>query len=402
MDIQVSINDLKRGMYIVDLEGKDGIDTSVFSVEGYVLSEDEIPALIDQGYKTAFVDPVRSRVSDGEPEPGQPLTEFDVLDNDPDLSAIAPTVSYRDEYQKAQGLQTAAHEVARGIATSALSDSALPLDDIRTFLAGVVDSVLRNESALLSLGKLKKHEDLIFAHGLNVAILAVAIGRQMRIKSRYLHDLALAGFLHDVGKLFVAREVLHYPGKLNAEQLVEVQSHVPRGYDYLQEHHELPQMVLDGVLDHHERYAGCGYPNMKSGQNISFTGRLLAVADVYDAISSRRSYRVPLSPPQTLSIMYADRLQDFSPGFMETLITALGVYPPGSLVTLSNQHTGVVIESNEAEPLKPKVVLIADGRGVRVRPRMIDLETMPTMSIAGPVVRAPANINPEEAIKHAM
>ena len=402
MEIQVAIADLKPGMYIVDLEGKSGVDASVFSVEGYVLTENEAPRMLEQGFKTAFVDPARSRLPGTPPLPGQPLNEFDVLEPTRDATPPARTAAYRDEYENAQGLQGEANDIARAVISGVLNDAGLPLGLIRIFLSGIVDSVARNESALLSLGKLKKHEDSIFSHGLNVAILAVALGRQMHVKSDYLHDLALAGFLHDIGKLFVAREVLNFPGKLAPEQLQEVQSHVSRGYDFLKEHQGLPQLVMDGVLDHQERYAGIDYPNLKAGPAISFTGRLLAVADVYDALSSRRSYRSPLTPPQALSIMYGDRLQDYSPGFVETLISALGVYPPGSLVTLSNQYLGVVIESNDAEPLRPKIVLLADGRGARVRPKMTDLDTMRTISIAGPVVRLPANINPEEAIKNAM
>ncbi len=402
MELQIPIIDLKPGMYVVDLEGREGVDAAVYSIEGYVLSENEIPKLQSQGFKTAFVDPARSRLPETELAPGQSPTEFDVVASEPNPAMQGRSVTFRDEYEKAQDLQTQSNQIARQIASKAFAEDELPLTAIREFLSGVVDSVMRNESALLSLAKLKKHEDIIFSHGLNVAILSVALARQMNIKESYLQDLALAGFLHDIGKLFVPPEVLNFPGKLNPQQVSEVQSHVLRGYTYLQEHSTLPQMVFDGALDHHERYAGVGYPNGKAGTAISFTGRLLAVTDVYDAISSKRIYRAPMTPPQTLSIMYGDRVQDFTPGFLEMLITTLGVYPPGSMVTLSNQQMGVVVEPNDAEPLRPKVVLFADARGVRIRPRLIDLDVMRTVSVTGPVVRPPANINPQDAIKNAM
>ena len=402
MEVQIAIADLKAGMYVVDLEGKEGVDATVFSVEGYVLSENEIPRLAEQGYKTAFVDPARSRLQEVTLEPGQSPTEFDVISNAPNPAMQGRSVAYRDEFEKAHTLQNESNEVARSIATKAFTGAELPIKSIREFLSGVVDSVMRNESALLSLAKLKKHEDIIFSHGLNVAILGVALGRQLNMKEDFLHDLALAGFLHDIGKLFVPQEILNYPGKLSPEQITTVQSHVDKGYEYLTQHKMLPQMVLDGALDHHERYAGMGYPNAKIGNAISFTGRILAVADVYDAISSKRVYRASMTPFQTLSVMYANRLADFAPGFLEMLITILGVYPPGSMVTLSNNQIGVVVESNDAEPLRPKVVVMTDAKGLRTRPRLIDLDVMQTVTITGPVVRPPANINPSEAIKSAM
>lgn len=398
MGIRVAITDLKPGMYIVDLEEKRGEDASIFSVEGYMLSEEEIPRLLQQGFTTAFVDPVRSRLLGPDPEPGRTLHEFDLLS--PDDASPARATAYHDEYEHAQSLQNESNDIAELITTAVLSEADLPLPLIRSFLSGIVDSVTRNESVLLSLAKLNKLDDSICTHGLNVCILAVALGRQMRIKSQYIHDLALAGFLHDIGKFFVDKSVLDFRGKLSAERLREAQAHAARGHDFLKAH-PVPQIVLDGALEHHERYGGTGYPGRKAGSAISFTGRLLAVADVYDALSSKRSYRNPLSPAQALSIMYSER-QDYSPGFTETLISAVGVYPPGSLVSLSNHHLGVVIESNEAEPLRPKVVLLADGRGIRVRPKVANLHTMRTISITGLAMRAPANVDLEKAIRSAL
>ena len=402
MELQIPVSKLKPGMYVLDLEGKEGVDASVFSLEGYILTDTEVSDLEACGFKTAFVDPARSRLPEVPLEPGQSPSEFDIISPQPNPAMRGRSVAFRDEYGKAQDLQNESNQIARTIASSAFAGKELPLDSIRTFLSGVVDSVMRNESALLSLAKLKKHEDIIFSHGLNVAILGVAVARQMNFRESFLKDLALAGFLHDIGKLFVPQDLLNYPGKLSQEQFNEIQEHVGRGHAYLQEHSDLPQMIFDGAIDHHERYAGIGYPHGKTGLSISFTGRLLAVVDVYDAISSRRIYRAPMAPPQTLSIMYTDRAQNFTPGFLEVLITTLGVYPPGSLVSLSNQQIGVVVESNELEPLRPKVVLLADARGVRIRPRLIDLDIMRTANVTGPVVRPPSNINPAEAIKQAM
>jgi HD-GYP domain-containing protein (c-di-GMP phosphodiesterase class II) len=387
-------------MYILDLEGKSGSKSSVFSVEGYVLSTSDIDQIKAEGYTSVFVDSVRSQAV--EAAGAGFFDEFSLMD----LSA--PTgggalVSYQDEYRKAMDVQSESRDVSRAIAVAALSRSPLPIADIRAFLSDLTGSVQRNEGVLLSLGKMKKNEDYIFLHGLNVTILAVALARQLNVKAEYLPDVALAGFLHDVGKLFVSREVLNFPGKLSPEQLAEVQSHVLRGHDFLlQVHPDLPKMVFDGVLDHQERYNGSGYPGGKAGVQISFIGRLLAVADVYDAVSSSRSYRSPLAPHQVLSTMYASREADFSPGFIEAIIAALGVYPPGSPVLLSNQQTAVVIEANEVDSLRPKVVLLADGKGLRVRPKIMDLGKMLTLSITGPALRLPANVNMEDAVKNAV
>lgn len=405
MEIQLPIKDLKRGMYVVDLEGKTGVATSVFSVEGYVLSDAELSRLEAQGYETAFIDPARSRLPGSEPEPGAPLTEFDVISPQEGAAAASPpppAIEYQEEYEKAVSLYGQGLEVTRALSVRVLTGGDLPVDLARSFAADALASIQRNGNALLSLAKMKDKGEYIFSHSVNVAILSVALGRRMGVTARYLPDLALAGFLHDVGKLFVPREILNHPGKLTEEQMRLMQSHVSLGQEYLRSCPNLPQMVLDGELDHHERYPGGGYPHGKRGAAISFTGRLMAVADVYDAVSSKRCYKNSLSPAQTLSIMYKDREKHFAPGFMECLISAFGVYPPGTLVKLSNGQAGVVIEASEGEPMRPKVVLLADGRGARVRPRILDLNTSPTLSVTGPLVRLPLNVNVEEAVKSVL
>lgn len=400
MNIRVSIENLKRGMYILDLE--DTVkDPSVFSVEGYVLSEDEIPRLLAKGYRAAFIDLMRSRLEDNEPQAGVPLTEIDVIGNAADEDEEPPE-TFQEEYAKAGDLYGQGLEVTRALSVRVLTGAELPVETERNFMGEMLGSVGRNRNALICLSKMKSREEYLFSHSLNVAIIAVALGRRMKIKERYLPELALAGFLHDVGKLFVNKQVLNHPGKLTREQMQEVQQHVLKGHEYLVSCGNLPQMVLDGELDHQERFSGTGYPGSKKGMDISFTGRLLAVADVYDALSSRRCYKPPLSPAQALSVMYGERAQHFSPGFVEFLISVVGVYPPGSLVKLSNGQTGVVIESTKGAPLQPRIVLLADARGARIRPKILDLVTASGLSVVEPVARLSIPINVEEAVRSVL
>lgn len=403
LEIKLPVTQLQEGMYIVDLEGKEGVDASVYSIEGFVLSDREIGKFIDSGYTYAIVDPSRSRITRKNPAPGVSLSEFDLIepqgDDKKQKTPQAPQTEYYDELKKATSLRNAGMEVARNVALNASKEVEIPIEETRKLFTGLVTSIKANPNVLLGMGRLKMQDDYTFSHCMNVSVLAVALGKEMHLREDVLPDLAMAGFLYDIGKLFIRQDLLQYPGKLSHEQIMEVRSHVQRGYDYLKPQTDLPQMVFDGVADHQERYAGIGYPYGKSGLDISFVGRLLAVADVYDALSSNRCYKQALSPAQALSLMYSQREQDFSPGFVETLIATLGVYPPGSYVMLSTRQTAVVIETNPGIPLRPKVVLLVDAKGIRMRPRIIDLKVMLNVSIVSPVSRLPININVEDAIR---
>jgi HD superfamily phosphodiesterase len=136
-----------------------------------------------------------------------------------------------------------------------------------------------------------------FGHSERVARIALELGREMGLQEDELSDLYLAGLLHDVGKIGVRDEVLLKPGPLTEEEYDHVKQHVVVGYRILAELHPL-RNLLPAVLHHHERYDGAGYPQGLAGENIPLLARILAVADAYDAMGARRSYRAALSPKE--------------------------------------------------------------------------------------------------------
>lgn len=397
---RIAVSDLKKGMYVVDVSKEHSDVERVYTTAGYVLTDEEIRSLTERGFTTVYIDPDETLV----------LTDREIIlpaskrEPVPAAAAVAEPergIAYHEELEEAETVHADGLEVAKAIAQCTTTNTELPLKNVRRLMGNVVASVMRNRNVLLSLGRLKTQDSYTFTHCVNVAVLAVTLGKQLRVPEDVLPELGMAGFFHDIGKLFVLPHVLHFPGKLTPEQFREVQRHVERGQEYLRGHFELSQMVLDGELDHQERYMGGGYPNGKRGAEISFAGRVLAVADVYDALTSRRCYKPPMAPSKALALMYRNKSRDFAPGLLETFISAVGVYPPGALVLLSNQNTGVVIEPNDGLPLRPKVVLLADSRGGRLRPAVFDLSVMRNVSIVGVVRRLPLELNVEEAIRAA-
>lgn len=195
---------------------------------------------------------------------------------------------------------------------------------------------MRNKAALLSLCKLRCGGDYLCSHSVNAAVLGAAFAMHLGVNRVFLPDFAAAGFLHDVGKLFVPEHILRYPGGLSPSQMEEMQAHVLKGQEFLRFWDDVSPIVLDGELDHHECHDGTGYPYGKSEGEISFTGRLLAVVDMYDAMSSTRGYRRQVTPFRALGFMYNERDSHFAPGYPQAFIRLMGVYPPGSFVRLSD------------------------------------------------------------------
>lgn len=410
---QIDVVKLKKGMYVVDTLRGHKLTPPVYSVEGFILGPAEGKALRQRGFLYAFVNEARS-VVDLEPDlevniPAEDLTDqqFDLLPKPldaPDVPLYVQTISYQEELRRAQELHVQALAAAKQMhetLEAGLSENIVA--SIEDILKNSIESLKRNENALLSIARLKAVDEYTFTHSVNVAMYAVVLGRRLNIKDSFLADLAMAGFFHDIGKILVPQDILQYPGKLGEEQLKIMRNHADLGRVFLEHYPSVPDIARTGAIDHHERSDGSGYPLGKEHDEISLVGRLLAVVDVYDALTSRRCYKDAYTPAKSLSIMYQSREEQFSPGFVESLIEALGVYPVGSLVRLSNNYTAVVIEQKEGLALKPKVVTLIDAFGDKIDyPRLLNLEVHSSITILESVLSLPVEIDLEAAVFYAI
>lgn len=395
---RISVQELKRGMFVVDTDRGRPLHPPLYSVEGFVMASSEGDTLQTQGFEVADVD---ETLFDWSP-PAK--TEYPQALPTPDMSARPNTrpASYSDELNRAQVLYgqclKGIQNIHEQIRTSAGSD----MSQVGPIFSDVVDSLIRNQFALLTVSKLRNRDAYTYTHCVNVAIYATLLGQRLGVHESGLSELAVAAFFHDIGKLFMPLEVLNFPGRLSSQQFDIMRRHATLGLSYLEDHLHLPRSACLAALDHHERQNGGGYPAAKTGEKISFVGQVVAVADVFDALCSQRPYKEAMHPMEALSTMYKERKRDFAPGFLEAFIEVIGVYPTGCLVQLSNRFTAVVTEQNQTNPLRPKVVLLADNYGAAVlTPKVLDLTVHPTMSIVKPVNSLPCSLDVGQFIRFA-
>ncbi len=313
---------------------------------------------------------------------------------------IENIVPYEEEINTAKAVHThvarVSHKLRLAVKEGMSADS---IREIALTLRGTVDSILRNQDALLSMARLKKADEYTFSHCVNVSIYATVLGRRIQVTPESLHDLAFAGFLHDIGKMLIPQQVLNFKGRLDDDGMQIMQSHVVRGGSYLETVRDVPDVVRTGVVEHHERFNGTGYPYGKKENEISLVGQVLTVADIYDALTSERCYKKAYPPEKALAIMYKDRGTTFSPGLLEMFIDAMGIYPVGNLVELSNHYLAIVIERGKTSPVRPTVVTLFNENGQALRePRKVDLEIHRTISILHSITHLPKSINLEHAV----
>lgn len=198
------------------------------------------------------------------------------------------------------------------------------LKTLRDQVYQTADFVLENVDSFYSLMIIHSHDFYTYTHSLNVSTLCVGFGSALGLlKSPDLELLALGGALHDVGKSRVDTKLINKPSKLTPEEFGEMKKHVLLGLDLLKEHHHLPKEVLETVGQHHEKLTGTGYPNSLKGDQVSYFGRISAIVDVYDALTTERPYKKALTPFEALNII--SRIQgEFDEKLMKKFIMMLG------------------------------------------------------------------------------
>ena len=337
---------------IADQQGKLSVKS-----QGRVTNPSIIGSLKKRGVKTLIIDESKNQIIDEEsveesaPEP-QPET----------TPEPTPKASFSQEIDVANRLHKQGKHLQKTLLNSV--KKGLPFDESipKEFAQEMVGSIDRNADALLCLTKIREKDDYLLEHSLNVAILLANFGKSIGMPKKEVEDLAHAGFLHDLGKIKIPDEILHKPGRLTDEEMDVMRDHVKYGIETLEETGIAPSLIRT-VSEHHERLDGLGYPFGKKAEEISREGRMIAIVDVYDALTADRVYKPGMPSQKALQILLKDCPAKYDHELLQRFIKCMGIYPVGSLVKLTNERIGMVTEQNESAPLKPVVRVFYSTRG---------------------------------------
>jgi HD-GYP domain-containing protein (c-di-GMP phosphodiesterase class II) len=231
----------------------------------------------------------------------------------------------------------------------------------------IVEDIIGNRNLIVNMIDLKTFDDYTFQHSVNVAILSLIIGVAVNMDRERLYKLGLGALLHDIGKVFVDKTILNKEGKLTDSEYKKIKEHPLSGYQYLKSKFTIPALSYIAVLDHHERYDGTGYPNGKTGDHISVFGRIIAIADVYDALISNRPYRRGLLPSEAVEYIMGGSGTLFDPNFATVFSRYVAAYPVGMCVKLSDERIAIVVENFKGFSTRPKVRIIDTGEILELR-----------------------------------
>lgn len=371
---KIEIAQLELGMYICDID-RPWSETN-FLFQGFPLLSDEDIELVQKNCQFVFIDESR-RVHIQLKRQHTPLFSS----KQPETRRPKPLSA---EVQAARAIHSSGTQLINSLFEDIQFGHGVDTKACRSFVRECVDSVLRNESALLWLTRLKSKDDYTGQHCLSVAVLAIGFARHLGFSGNALELIGLSGLLHDVGKISVDPAILNKPGQLDEHEFATMRSHAEKGYALLQEQGELDRGVLDVVHNHHERPDGQGYPQGLADEHISLHTKIVSICDVYDAITSHRVYDGARPPKAAFKALMQGRETQFDPRLVIRFIEWLGIFPVGTLVQMHTGEVGVVLETHASLRLRPRVVLLRDEGKAVCPPRYLDLAQVCTDAFGTP------------------
>ncbi len=385
---KITIDQLVPGMFVHQILEQKGALT--VKSQGKVTSTDVVNTLKKRGVKTLAIDTDKSfKVSESSSS-----IYSNSVENEPAEKILAPikSVSLEKELNRATKLHQQGKDIQKLLLENVQKETPFDTSIPKAFSNKLVESVDRNPDALLCLTKIREKDDYLLEHSLNVAILLANFGKYLGMSEEEVQDLSYAGFLHDLGKIKIPDEILHKPGRLTESEMEVMKGHVKHGVDYL-ETMNIAAPLVQAISEHHERLDGLGYPAGKQGDAISKAGRMLAIADMYDALTADRVYKPGMSSQKAFSILMSDAPFRLDKALVQQFIMCLGVYPVGSLVLLSNERLAMVLEQKDS-PLTPLVKVFYSVRNSHyLTPRDIDLSVDKTVSIVKAVIASDYKID---------
>lgn len=231
----------------------------------------------------------------------------------------------------------------------------------------LVDELCRNHGALINFIDMRARNDYLFGHSVNVCILAIMTGISMGYDELKLRDLGVGALLHDVGKLQVDQEIINKNGRLTQDEIQNIKKHPLFGFDILRKNPDISLSSAHCAFQHHERYDGSGYPRGLAGKEIFQNAHIVAIADVFDALTADNTYRPAVSVYEALSIITKAAGTYFDEEIIKFFTDNIAVYPIGTVVRLNTNQIGVVVDLSREHKSRPVIRIIADAAQRRVQ-----------------------------------
>ena len=349
---RISVDQVEVGMYCEDVFNEH--DVLILSAHIPIATEDQIQLLRNLGVKTLEID-----LTKGKDVYQKPVAAVAV----PQKPLYIPLV---EELPRAREVYSRTIETARSALKAIRLGQSFPMEQIETMVEEILESIIRNPDALMSLSQIRGYDEYTYEHSVNVSILVCSLAHALNLEKEVILQGGVGGLLHDIGKTWIPEHIVNKPGKLTDPEYTIMKRHPEYGIEIVKDRKGISDLSKTVIIQHHERINGKGYPHLLKSDEIHDMGLMAGIVDVYDAMTSNRVYRPAFTPQQSLATIYNGIGQEYPKTISEHFIKLMGVYPVGSFVKLHSGEMGIVTRVNRDDILAPDMLILFSGDGQKL------------------------------------
>ncbi len=269
------------------------------------------------------------------------------------------------EYQKiVSEIENIFGEVSRG--------KLFPPENIHLIVQRLLKQVIKEQSSLNALFNMKGYDDCTFRHSINVAILSLLMGKELKFDQKLLATLGEVALLHDIGKVMMPEDIISKTGSLNAMEWEMIYRHPFVGAEILLAIPGINPLTPCVAMEHHIRHDGGGYPHLEITESNNYLTPIVSICDFYDAMTTIRSYRKPLFPHQAVLLLLQGANTQFNPVLVKVFVSLVGFYPIGTIMQTDRGEMAITKKVNPNDPLHPIIEIIKNEAGEKIPPKLID------------------------------
>jgi HD-GYP domain-containing protein (c-di-GMP phosphodiesterase class II) len=346
MIVEIEISGLLKGHYVVDIAKQRGAYS--LTTPGHIKNIKVIGNLRSRGVESLLIDTSKTLSFDADNNIVGRIKETPLP-----ASNKSPIIL---EISKAKKLFNQSKEIQRQVFSDAQQGRNINLTPVIEITNKTIDTVFKNADALACVINIRKKDEYLLEHSVSVSVLITIFARFLKIDKKIVQLLSVGAFLHDVGKINIPDSILNKPGKLTEAEFTIMKSHVNHSIKIIESTPGISELSLEVAALHHEKLDGTGYPYNIPKEKITKYGRMIAICDIFDALTANRCYKEGYSHIKAFSILRGlAQKKHLDQRLVDLFIKCMGIYPVGSLVELSSSKLAIVESRNDGDPINPNV-----------------------------------------------